>query len=200
MTSGSKGIHLYAGLDGTQSSDRISDFAHELARALEADHPDLAVSDMKKTLRTGKVLVDWSQNNAAKTTIVPYSLRGRLKPTVAAPRTWRELASPALKQLDYREVMRRVKDGKDPFAAVSAHGGHVQGPSDGGGSPAAAAASPVAGPAKLGPAALERPTADTRIRGWRSTAPCGTRKEPLNRSARTGTGRTRTPAPSGSGL
>ena len=46
--------------------------------ALEADHPDLAVSDMKKTLRTGKVLVDWSQNNAAKTTIVPYSLRGRL--------------------------------------------------------------------------------------------------------------------------
>ena len=71
VTSGSKGIHLYAALDGTQSSDQISEFAHELARALEADHPDLAVSDMKKTLRTGKVLVDWSQNNAAKTTIVP---------------------------------------------------------------------------------------------------------------------------------
>ncbi|WP_432397633.1 non-homologous end-joining DNA ligase [Pseudarthrobacter sp. L19] len=85
VTSGSKGIHLYAALDGTQSSDQIADFAHELARALEADHPDLAVSDMKKTLRTGKVLVDWSQNNAAKTTIVPYSLRGRLRPTVAAP-------------------------------------------------------------------------------------------------------------------
>nr|MDQ5862506.1 non-homologous end-joining DNA ligase [Actinomycetota bacterium] len=78
VTSGSKGIHLYAGLDGTQTSDQISDFAHELARALEADHPDLAVSDMKKTLRKGKVLVDWSQNSAAKTTIVPYSLRGRL--------------------------------------------------------------------------------------------------------------------------
>jgi len=134
VTSGSKGIHLYAGLDGTQSSDQISEFAHELARALEADHPDLAVSDMKKTLRTGKVLVDWSQNNAAKTTIVPYSLRGRLRPTVAAPRTWRELASPALKQLDYQEVMRRVKDGKDPFAAVSAAGGHMHGHPDGGGS------------------------------------------------------------------
>jgi bifunctional non-homologous end joining protein LigD len=133
VTSGSKGIHLYAGLDGTQGSDQISEFAHELARALEADHPDLAVSDMKKTLRTGKVLVDWSQNNAAKTTIVPYSLRGRLRPTVAAPRTWRELASPALKQLDYREVMRRVKDGKDPFAAVSA-GGHLQGHADSQGS------------------------------------------------------------------
>src|SRR6476661_6081753 len=125
VTSGSKGIHLYAALDGTQSSDQVSEFAHELARALEADHPGLAVSDMKKTLRTGKVLVDWSQNNAAKTTIVPYSLRGRLRPTVAAPRTWRELASPSLHQLDYEEVMKRVKSGKDPFAVISggAHGG-----------------------------------------------------------------------------
>ncbi|QDW28519.1 ATP-dependent DNA ligase [Arthrobacter sp. KBS0702] len=125
VTSGSKGIHLYAALDGTQSSDQVSEFAHELARALEADHPELAVSDMKKTLRTGKVLVDWSQNNAAKTTIVPYSLRGRLRPTVAAPRTWRELASPSLRQLGYEEVMKRVKSGKDPFAVISggAHGG-----------------------------------------------------------------------------
>ncbi|MFE4541740.1 ATP-dependent DNA ligase [Arthrobacter sp. NPDC056727] len=124
VTSGSKGIHLYAVLTGTQTSDEVSAFARELARALEADHPDLAVSDMKKTLRTGKVLVDWSQNNAAKTTIVPYSLRGRLHPTVAAPRTWRELSSPSLKHLDYEEVMRRVAAGKDPFAAISAVTGH----------------------------------------------------------------------------
>ena len=118
VTSGSKGIHLYAALDGTQTSEQISAFARELARALEADHPDLAVSDMKKTLRRGKVLVDWSQNNAAKTTIVPYSLRGRPTPMVAAPRTWREIQSPKLKHLDYQEVLRRVGDGKDPFAAV----------------------------------------------------------------------------------
>lgn len=122
VTSGSKGIHLYAALDGTQSSERISEFAHELARSLEADHPELAVSDMKKTLRTGKVLVDWSQNNAAKTTIVPYSLRGRLRPTVAAPRTWRELSSPSLHQLDYQEVLKRVESGKDPFAVISGGG------------------------------------------------------------------------------
>lgn len=118
VTSGSKGIHLYAALDRSQSSDQISAFARELARALEADHPDLAVSDMKKTLRKGKVLVDWSQNNAAKTTIVPYSLRGRPTPMVAAPRTWREISSPGLKHLDYTAVLRRVQDGKDPFAAV----------------------------------------------------------------------------------
>lgn len=127
VTSGSKGIHLYAGLDGTQTSDQISDFAHELARALEADHPALAVSDMKKTLRKGKVLVDWSQNSAAKTTIVPYSLRGRHTPTVAAPRTWRELGTANLQHLDYNAVMRRVKAGKDPFAAVASGSGNPGG-------------------------------------------------------------------------
>jgi bifunctional non-homologous end joining protein LigD len=118
VTSGSKGIHLYAALDRSQTSDQISAFARELARALEADHPDLAVSDMKKTLRKGKVLVDWSQNNAAKTTIVPYSLRGRPAPMVAAPRTWEEISSAGLTHLDYKAVIRRVQEGKDPFAAV----------------------------------------------------------------------------------
>jgi len=126
VTSGSKGIHLYAALDGSQTSDQISAVAHELARALEADHPDLIVSDMKKSLRAGKVLVDWSQNNGAKTTIAPYSLRGRFQPTVAAPRTWRELASQDLRNLDYREVMERLKRRGDPLAELYAgHGGHA---------------------------------------------------------------------------
>ncbi|TLM75548.1 ATP-dependent DNA ligase [Pseudarthrobacter sp. NamB4] len=118
VTSGSKGIHLYAALDRSQTSEQVSAFARELARALESDHPDLAVSDMKKTLRKGKVLVDWSQNNAAKTTIVPYSLRGRPTPMVAAPRTWDEIGTPGLRHLDYKEVLRRVQEGLDPFAAV----------------------------------------------------------------------------------
>lgn len=120
VTSGSKGIHLYAGLDGKQTSDQVSAVAHELARALEADHPDLIVSDMKKTLRRGKVLVDWSQNSAAKTTIAPYSLRGRSRPMVAVPRTWRELASKDLAQLDYEQVIARMKQRKDPLASLTA--------------------------------------------------------------------------------
>jgi len=123
VTSGSKGIHLYAPLDGEQTSDEISSVAHELARLLEADHPDLVVSDMKKTLRAGKVLLDWSQNNGNKTTIVPYSLRGRMRPTVAAPRTWRELLTPGLRQLEMHEVLERVLEGKgakkgDPAAEL----------------------------------------------------------------------------------
>ncbi|WP_372698147.1 ATP-dependent DNA ligase [Arthrobacter sp. JSM 101049] len=116
VTSGSKGIHLYAPLDGSYTSAQVSEVAHELARALEADHPQLVVSDMKKSLRTGKVLVDWSQNNGAKTTICPYSLRGRSHPTVAAPRTWEEIEDPKLRHLDYQEVLERVDDGLDPLA------------------------------------------------------------------------------------
>ncbi|MGJ4844024.1 ATP-dependent DNA ligase [Leifsonia sp. Le1] len=123
VTSGSKGIHLYAALDGSQTSEQVSAVAHELARVLEADHPDLVVSDMKKALRVGKVLVDWSQNNAAKTTIAPYSLRGRFRPTVAAPRTWRELARKDLAQLDFTEALARVKRRGDPLADLSA--GHL---------------------------------------------------------------------------
>ncbi len=116
VTSGSKGIHLYCRLDGRRSSEKVSEFAHELARALEADHADLVVSDMKKSLREGKVLVDWSQNSAAKTTIAPYSLRGREHPTVAAPRTWAELDEPDLAHLDYREVLERLERDGDLLA------------------------------------------------------------------------------------
>jgi len=123
VTSGSKGIHLYAALDGKQTSDQVSDVAHELARALEADHPDLVVSDMKKMLREGRVLVDWSQNNGNKTTITPYSLRGKAHPMVAAPRSWKELDSPALTQLDYREVIERVAKKGDLLADLTA--GHL---------------------------------------------------------------------------
>ncbi|MBN0041282.1 ATP-dependent DNA ligase [Cellulosimicrobium cellulans] len=119
VTSGSKGIHLYAALDGKQDATAVSAVAHELARYLEAEHPDLVVSDMKKSLRGGKVLVDWSQNNGNKTTIAPYSLRGREHPTVAAPRTWEELDDPDLRHLDADEVVERVRTIGDPLAALT---------------------------------------------------------------------------------
>ena len=70
---------------------------------------------MKKSLRTGKVFVDWSQNNASKTTICPYSLRGRSRPMVAAPRTWAELESDDLDHLDYHQVLARLSE-PDPLA------------------------------------------------------------------------------------
>ncbi len=118
VTSGSKGVHLYAPLRGVTDAARVSEVAHELARTLEAEHPDLVVSNMKKELRRGKVLVDWSQNNVNKTTIAPYSLRGRERPMVAAPRTWRELLHPKLRHLDYREVLERVARRGDPMAEL----------------------------------------------------------------------------------
>ncbi|EXF25777.1 ATP-dependent DNA ligase [Nesterenkonia sp. AN1] len=123
VTSGSKGIHLYAALNGTYTSEQVSQVAHELAKALETDHPDAVVSDMKKSLRQGKVLIDWSQNNRNKTTIAPYSLRGRPGspegPYVAAPRTWEELDDPKLTQLDMHQVTQRLASGTDPLANFS---------------------------------------------------------------------------------
>lgn len=120
VTSGSKGIHLYTALDGAQTSEQVSAVAHELAKALEADHPDLIVSSMRKSLRGGRVLIDWSQNNGKKTTIAPYSLRGRFRPTVAAPRTWEELDDPGLRHLEADEVVALVAERGDPMLAVTA--------------------------------------------------------------------------------
>lgn len=124
VTSGSKGIHLYAALDGAHDSDAVSAVAHELARALQADHPDLVVSDMKKSLRDGKVLVDWSQNNRNKTTISPYSLRGRDRPFVAAPRSWAELEAGGLQHLVAEEVVARLERDGDLLAPLLT-GGHA---------------------------------------------------------------------------
>ncbi|GGH40097.1 ATP-dependent DNA ligase [Microbacterium album] len=120
VTSGSKGIHLYARLPGSQTSAHVSAVAKALAQALEADHPKLVVSSMSKAVRPGRVLVDWSQNNGKKTTIAPYSLRGRPKPWVAAPRTWEELEDPQLRHLRFDEVLDRVERMGDPLAALAA--------------------------------------------------------------------------------
>ena len=118
VTSGSKGIHLYAALPGEQTSQEISAVVKELARLIENEHPDLATSVMSKAVRGGKVFLDWSQNNGKKTTISPYSLRGRAQPWVAAPRTWDELDDPDLAQLDLDEVLARAADGIDPLAGL----------------------------------------------------------------------------------
>ena len=82
--------------------------------------PKLVTSTMTKSLRAGKVFLDWSQNSGSKTTIAPYSLRGREHPTVAAPRTWEELDDPALRQLRYDEVLARVARDGDLLAALDA--------------------------------------------------------------------------------
>ena len=115
VTSGSKGIHLYAALPGQQTSDEISSVVKEIARLIETEHPDLATSTMAKAARGGKVFLDWSQNNGKKTTISPYSLRGRAQPWVAAPRTWEELDDPDLAQLDFASVLERAESALDPL-------------------------------------------------------------------------------------
>jgi bifunctional non-homologous end joining protein LigD len=117
VTSGSKGMQLYAILPGVHSSDEIRDTVQQLARELTEAHPALVVWKMAKQLRTDRIFLDWSQNVAAKTTVCPYSLRGRERPTVAAPRDWSEVESgaegEAFVQLGFAEVLARVAERGD---------------------------------------------------------------------------------------
>ncbi|XTP33652.1 ATP-dependent DNA ligase [Mycobacterium sp. TJFP1] len=118
LTSGSKGLHLYVPLDEPISSRGASVLAKRVAQQLEQAMPMQVTATMTKSLRTGKVFVDWSQNNANKTTIAPYSLRGREHPTVAAPRTWEEISDPDLRQLTFDEVLDRLDRDGDLLAGL----------------------------------------------------------------------------------
>jgi bifunctional non-homologous end joining protein LigD len=122
VTSGSKGLHLYAPMPGDLTSDEVRDAAKQIAEALEKKHRALVVSQMTKTKRPGKVFLDWSQNTASKTTISPYSLRGKLTPYAAAPRTWEEVEEGAeelgvLSQLTHEDVLERLLDDGDIFGS-----------------------------------------------------------------------------------
>jgi bifunctional non-homologous end joining protein LigD len=117
VPSGSKGIHLYGALDGKRDSDTITEYGHGLASALEEERPDLVVTNIRKAVRAGRILIDWSQNRAAKTTVTPYSLRGRLRPTVACPQTWEELQS-GLSQKTSEQAIYLLKQRPCPLLAL----------------------------------------------------------------------------------
>jgi bifunctional non-homologous end joining protein LigD len=123
-TSGSKGLQIYVPLNTPSSYENTKPFSHALARLLEDQHRELVVSDMKKELRKGKVLVDWSQNDEHKTTIAVYSLRAREHPTVSTPVTWEEVER-ALKKKDAnllvfeaKQVVNRFEKMGDLFAPL----------------------------------------------------------------------------------
>jgi bifunctional non-homologous end joining protein LigD len=120
-TSGSKGMQLYVPVEPARSWRDVHGYARRVAERLERDDPDLVVSNMKKTLRTGKVLVDWSQNNAAKTTVAVYSLRARSWPTVSTPVTWDEVrtcSTPEDLRFTSGDVLARVEQQGDLFAPL----------------------------------------------------------------------------------
>lgn len=124
VTSGSKGMQLYAPVSGEQPAEVVEAYAKDLAQRLAQAMPELVVWRMAKSLRPGKVLIDWSQNHPAKTTICPWSLRGRELPCVATPRTWREVEAGGLEQVEWHEAAERAADG-DPAAAVLRRGPSV---------------------------------------------------------------------------
>ncbi|WIX83052.1 non-homologous end-joining DNA ligase [Amycolatopsis carbonis] len=114
-TSGSKGLQICCGVR-TRRPDRTSTYAKAIAEQLAAEMPELVVSKMAKALRTNKVLIDWGQNHVAKTTIAPYSLRGRATPTVSTPITWNEVRAcrtPAELTFTAADVLHRVDEHGD---------------------------------------------------------------------------------------
>src|ERR1700730_4260297 len=123
-TSGSKGLQLYVPLNTPTNYDATKTFARALAQLLEQDHPEMVVSDMKKTLRTGKVFVDWSQNDEHKTTVSVYSLRAREHPTVSTPITWEDVQRTFKKKdasllvFEAPQVISRFEKIGDLFAPV----------------------------------------------------------------------------------
>ncbi len=120
-TSGSKGLQIYVPLNTATTYEKTKACARALAERLEREHPQAVVSQMKKALRPGKVLIDWSQNDEHKTTVNVYSLRAKAQPTVSTPVTWDEVAR-ALKKRDASvlsflssDVLRRVEKQGDLF-------------------------------------------------------------------------------------
>jgi bifunctional non-homologous end joining protein LigD len=124
-TSGSKGLQCYGLITKKRwQPGRSSEYAHQVAEELEQEAPELAVSRMTKSLRPGKVLIDWSQNNPAKTTVTVYSLRALDHPSVSSPVTWEEVEQGAEAKNDLlaytpAQVIERVEEKGDIFAALA---------------------------------------------------------------------------------
>jgi bifunctional non-homologous end joining protein LigD len=114
-TSGSKGAQLYVPIRPAATGQRTSAYAKRLAAELSHEHPDLVVATMSKQARPGKVFIDWSQNNAAKTTVAPYSLRGTERPQVSTPLTWAEVG-------DVRRAEDLVFTPADVVGRIEEHG------------------------------------------------------------------------------
>ena len=106
-TSGSKGLQLYAAVGPRTTWDSLRDRAHEIAQKLESEHRDLVVSNMRKSLRRGRVLIDWSQNHSAKTTVAVYSVRAMATPTVSTPVTPAEVRQCATRRIPLFFASRR---------------------------------------------------------------------------------------------
>ena len=123
-TSGSKGLQLYVPLNTAVDYNTTKVVSKGLAQLFETEHPDLVVHKQLKELRTGRVLIDWSQNDQYKTTVNVYSLRARKHPTVSTPVSWDEVEKcfkakdPDLLVFDSEQVLKRVEKLGDLFEPV----------------------------------------------------------------------------------
>ncbi|MFN2484660.1 MAG: non-homologous end-joining DNA ligase [Candidatus Limnocylindria bacterium] len=128
-TSGSSGIHVFVPIDATHSYAETKAFARRIAARLASENPELVIDRMTRSLRAGRVFVDWAQNDERKQTVAPYSLRATARPLVSTPITWDEVGTaaagsdPAILAFGPSQVTERTRDCGDLFAPVAA-GGH----------------------------------------------------------------------------
>ncbi len=125
-SSGNKGLQVYVPVNAAGTThEGARSFAHAIALLLERQHPKLIVSEQRKDLRPGKVLIDWLQNESFKTTVSVYSLRARERPTVSTPLSWDEVAAladggdPESVQMSPTQVLARIAGQGDLFAQAA---------------------------------------------------------------------------------
>jgi len=132
-TSGVKGLHVFAPLDATATFDAAKSYARTVAAALASELPELVVDKQARTLRPGKVLLDWLQNDRFRSTVAPYSLRATDPPAISTPVTWDEVsavasgdASASSLSFDLEDVLGRVASMGDLFAAALSDGARLE--------------------------------------------------------------------------
>jgi bifunctional non-homologous end joining protein LigD len=121
-TSGKKGMQLYCPIAGDRPAGEVSGYAKRIAGELARQRPAQVTAQMARKLRPGKVFIDWSQNNAAKTTVAPYSLRAEPVPSVSTPLTWPELEAGGIGRYSPAQVLTRIEEHGDLLADLLAGG------------------------------------------------------------------------------
>ncbi|HTZ64139.1 MAG TPA: non-homologous end-joining DNA ligase [Solirubrobacteraceae bacterium] len=123
-TSGAKGLHVHVPLNTHVTYAQTKPLALAVAGLMAREHPKLVVSDMRKRLRDGRVLIDWSQNDAHKTTVSVYSLRARKQPTISTPLSWEEVGRAARRRREQslsaqpHELLARIERDGDLYAPM----------------------------------------------------------------------------------
>lgn len=124
MTTGSRGLHVVAPLDGSVDFDSVRAFARELAEHIAGLHPDALTTAQRKDQRRGRLYLDVMRNAQGQTAVLPYVVRAKPGAPVATPLDWDELGNAELHAQRYTmaNIRRRLAQKDDPWAQIRRYG------------------------------------------------------------------------------